>query len=255
MAFTDFYPVTLALFAAAASGLVGSFALMKRMTIAGDVISHIALPGLGLALLMKANPLVGAAATLTIGMFLIWHLEKRTNLSAETAIGVMFAASVAIGALITPEGDIIDALFGGFPGITAAGFALGIAATLGIILFILAFKDKLIIALFSPELAISSGINLNRLNLYFLLIFALTVLTGLQFLGGLLMGALIIIPAAIGRQLTHTLSAFLFASAAASVASVAIGFFLASRWGFSLGPAIVTVAAFLFAISLLKKKK
>ncbi len=69
------YSIILALLTAFAAGLVGSFALMKRMSLAGDVISHIALPGLGLALLFGFNPLLGAASTLFLGTILIWRLQ------------------------------------------------------------------------------------------------------------------------------------------------------------------------------------
>src|SRR5882672_12603427 len=89
------YPITLALFTALAAGLVGSFALMKRMSLAGDVISHIALPGLGLALLFHFNPLVGAAATLFLGTLLIWRLQQGGTLTTEVAIGVIFTAALA----------------------------------------------------------------------------------------------------------------------------------------------------------------
>lgn len=248
------YSIILALMTAVAAGLVGSFALMKRITLAGDVMSHVALPGLGLAFLWKINPLIGGAATLLVGTILIWHLEKRTELTTDTAIGVIFAASVALGAIVTPEGDLIDALFGGFKTPSFIEFGIGIIASLLIIAFILAFKNKLIIGLFSPELASATGINVSRLNLYFLLIFSLTVILGLQFLGALLAGALLIVPAAVGRQLAHTLPGFLIASVVASLASVGIGFTLASRYNLSLGPAIVISSAALFVLSLMKKK-
>ena len=83
----------LMLLTALAAGLVGSFALMKRMSLAGDVISHIALPGLGLALLFQINPLIGAAAALLIGTVLIWHLQKGGTLTTDVAIGVIFTGS------------------------------------------------------------------------------------------------------------------------------------------------------------------
>ncbi|HJP91574.1 MAG TPA: metal ABC transporter permease [Pyrinomonadaceae bacterium] len=91
------YSVILALLTAFAAGLVGSFALMKRMSLAGDVISHIALPGLGLALLLHFNPLAGAAATLLLGTLLIWRLQSGGTLTADIAIGVIFVAALAIG--------------------------------------------------------------------------------------------------------------------------------------------------------------
>jgi len=254
----------LMLLTALAAGLVGSFALMKRMSLAGDVISHIALPGLGLALLFQINPLIGAAAALLIGTILIWHLQKGGTLTTDVAIGVIFTGALAIGTLVTPSEDLIEALFGGIQSLDLLWFGLGILAVLLIVWFTFTFRHQLVLSLFSPELAAVSGVNVSRLNLYFLLIFSLTVLLGLQALGALLVGALIIIPAAIGRQLTHTLTAFLVTSSAASVMSVGIGFLLARFYphftighatlNLTPGPAIISVATILFVFSLLRKK-
>ncbi len=264
MSSPEIYSIVLMLLTALAAGLVGSFALMKRMSLAGDVISHIALPGLGLALLFQINPLIGAAAALLIGTVLIWHLQKGGTLTTDVAIGVIFTGALAIGTLVTPSEDLIEALFGGFQSLDLLWFGLGIVAVLLIVWFTFSFRHQLILSLFSPELAAVSGVNVSRLNLYFLLIFSLTVLLGLQALGALLVGALIIIPAAIGRQLTHTLTAFLVTSSAASVMSVGIGFLLARFYphftighatlNLTPGPAIISVATILFVFSLLRKK-
>lgn len=74
---SEIYSVILALLFAITAGLVGSFALMKRMLLAGDVISHIALPGLGLAFLLNFSPLLGGGTTLFLGTLLVWQLQKR----------------------------------------------------------------------------------------------------------------------------------------------------------------------------------
>src|ERR1039457_4537134 len=198
------YAVVLALLFAVAAGLVGSFALMKRMLLASDVVSHVALPGLGLAFLFGFNPLIGGAATLLLGTLVIWHLQKKTGLPTEAMIGVVFAGSVAIGAVLTPKEDLVEALFGRFQELSLAAFLVGIVAVFLIILVIFRFKDELILGLFSPELAAATGVKLERLTLYFLLAFSLSVLVGLRFLGSLLAGALIIIPATTGRRLTRS---------------------------------------------------
>lgn len=253
---TDALSITLAVFAAAAAGLVGAFALMKRTVLAGDVMSHIAIPGLGLAILWKIDPLAGGGLTLLAGILLIWHLQKSTELSAEAAIGVIFASSVALGALlIHSTEDLIDALFGGFGNLSWGQFAFGISASLAIIVALWLMRNRLILALFSPELAASSGIRVNAVNLWFLVIFGLAILVSLRFLGALLVGSLIIIPASAARQLTHTLGRFLIASVALSVASMLIGFAIASHYALEQGPTIVVVAAAIFALSLFKPKK
>jgi ABC-type Mn2+/Zn2+ transport system permease subunit len=264
MSASELYAVILASLVALAAGLIGGFALMKRMSLAGDVVSHIALPGLGLALVFHINPLIGAAATLLLGTFLIWHLEKSRTVTTDVAIGVIFTAALAVGTVVTPSEDLIEALFGGFQSLTKASFTLGIIGVASIIGFISIFREKLILGLFSPELASATGINVSRINLYYLLMFSLTVLLGLRFLGALLVGALIIVPAATGRQLTHNLAAFLTASSVASVSSVLIGFTISRYYptviigpvtfNLALGPAIISVATLLFLLSLLRRK-
>ena len=252
----ELYSLILAITSAAAAGVIGGFALMKRTVIAGDVMSHIAIPGLGLALLWNVNPLVGGGATLLLGSVLIWHLEKRTGLSTEAAIGVIFAGSVALGALlINSSEDLIDALFGGFGSVSSGEFAFGLAASTFAIITVWTLRNKFVIGLFSQELAVATKIDVHRLNLWFLILFALTVLSGLRFLGALLAGALIIVPASAARQLTHSLGAFLATSTTLSVLSVILGFFISRAYGLDFGPTVVVAASTFFALSLLKKKK
>lgn len=254
MNIAEVYWISLALLTAAAAGLVGSFALLKKAVLAGDAMSHIALPGLGLAILFQINPLIGGAMTLFLGTLLIWQLQKTTGLSTDAMIGVIFATSLALGALITPNEDLIEALFGGFGSMTPGEFIIGVSGALFVIGFILKYRSKLILALFSPDLAAVSNIDINRLNLNFLLIFSLTIILGLRFLGALLVGALLIIPAAIGRQLTHTLSSFLTISSLAGVVSVGAGRLISSYYDLSPGPTIICVAAAVFLLSLMKKQ-
>ncbi len=245
--------ITLALVAAFAAGLVGGFAQLKRIILAGDVMSHIALPGLGLAFLYDVNPLVGGAATLLLGVVLIWRIEEKTGLATDTTIGVIFAASVALGALITPEGDLIDALFGGLKNPTSSEFAVGMALATLVVLGLLLLKDRLILTFFSPELAEVAGVSVSRTNLFFLVIFAAALMVGLSFLGALLAGSLIIIPAAIARQMTHRLELFMAISAGSAVLATAAGLFLSSHYALPLGPTIVATASALFGLSLFKK--
>jgi len=251
---SEIYGIILTLMFAVAAGLVGSFALMKKMLLAADVISHVALPGLGVAFLFGFNPLFGGAATLFLGTLLIWQLQRKTGLATDAMIGVVFAGSLAVGAALTPKEDLVEALFGSFQTLTLSAFLIGAAAVLLVILVAVRFRDQFLLSLFSPELAAAVGVRLDRLNLYFLLIFSLTVLVGLRFMGALLAGALVIIPAATGRQLSSNIRRFLFTSSAISVLAVALGLAV-SRYlpRFSLGPTIAIISALLFAISLFRR--
>jgi ABC-type Mn2+/Zn2+ transport system permease subunit len=243
----------LGLVTAVVAGVVGSFALMKRMTLAGDVVSHLALPGLGVAFLWKINPLVGAAATLAIGILLIDQLQRRSGLATETAIGVVFVAALAIGTLLTPSEDLMDALFGGFGTITPLAFAAALAGCVAVLVLMYVLRHELIVIIFSPDLAASMKVNVARVNFLYLGAFGITILLGLRFLGALLVGAMIIVPAAIGRRFATTLDRFLVASSIASVAAVGLGYAVAVRFHLPLGPAIVGTASAMFGASLLKR--
>src|SRR4029077_6450385 len=86
---------------ALAAGLVGCFAVMRRMALAGDALSHVALPGIGIALDPHVDPVFGASAMLFFGALLVWAIEDRSRLATETIIGVIFSAALAVGSLVT----------------------------------------------------------------------------------------------------------------------------------------------------------
>jgi len=251
------YTLLLEVLFALAAGLVGCFALMKRMLLASDVLSHLALPGLGLAFLLKVNPLLGGAATLFLGTLLVWQLQKKTGLAADASIGVVFAAALALGAALTPSEDLLEALFGAAQKLSLGGLLLGLAAAIGVVLAVLGFKDRLTLTVFSPELAAATGLQVDRIELYFLLVFTVTILIGLRFMGALLSSALIILPAATARQLTSGLSRFMAVSMAVSVLSVLVGSLLNAFVvrASTAAPAIVIISAVLFALSLLSRAK
>jgi zinc transport system permease protein len=247
----------LAIFFSLAAGLVGCLALMKRMLLASDVISHLALPGIGIALLLKESPIVGGAVTLFLGTVLVWRLQKKTGLATESAIGVIFATALAIGAAVIPNEDLAESLFGELGTISHIGFIFGMAAVLIVIVSIFLLRDQLSLSIISPDLAATTGVNVSRLDLRFLLLFSLTVLVGLRFMGALLASSLIIMPAATARQLADKLANFVLLTVAASLLSVIAGLLLnAFLFKFSTAaPTITMFSALLFGASLLVKSK
>jgi ABC-type Mn2+/Zn2+ transport system permease subunit len=254
--FTDLEPTALALsiVTAIAAGLIGCFAIMRRMALAADAISHVALPGIGIALALRINPLLGAGAMLFFGALLIWALERRARIATETVIGVVFSAALAAGSLMSSREELVEALFGG-PGSLATGEAIfGFVAALAIIAFVIKTRSRLVLTLASADVARTAGVNVALLNLLYLEAFALTVALGLRYLGVLLMGSLIIIPAATAKRLATRLSVFLALAAAIAVLSTALGTFAASLLHRPTGPMIISVAALFFLASLFRSR-
>lgn len=240
---------------AVAAGLIGSFALMRRMTLAADALSHVALPGIGIAILLRVHPLAGALVALIAGAVLIWSLEQRTRLATETVIGVVFSAALAVGAMLTTGEELMNALFGAPATLSSAELVAGLAGAIAVIAFVLVERDRLIVMFLSSDVARSAGIDVRRLSLLYLLAFALTVALGLRYLGALLMGSLIIIPAATARQLARNLNGMLMTSVVMAILATFAGTFLASQFHRETGPLIVSVAAACFLLALLKPRR
>lgn len=241
--------------ASAAAGLLGSFVVLRRMVLAADALSHVALPGIGLALLLNINPLAGAMFALLAGTLLIWGIERRGRLSTETIVGVVFSAALALGSLMTSGDELIHALLGRPTELARWELAIGLAAALGVIVFLTIRKDQILVSIVSRDIARSMGIQLAWLDLQFMLAFAVTVGVGIRYLGVLLMGSLVIIPAATAKLVAASLRRMMFVSVSVAVVSTGVGAVIGAALGRETGPPIVLVAAALFLVALLKKTK
>jgi len=238
---------------AVAAGLVGSFAVMRRMSLAADPLSHVALPGIGIALALHIHPVFGAVIALVFGALLVWVVEERGGATTESVIGVVFSAALAIGSIMTTGEDLIEALFGGAGALTWSEKIFGLLVATAIVLFIIVFRNSLVIMMVSPDIARTAGINVRWFDLLYLECFALTIALGLRYLGVLLMGALIIIPAATSKRLSHDLKSMLWFSVMLSVISTTVGSGIAVHLHREAGPIIVLVATALFLLSLIPR--
>jgi ABC-type Mn2+/Zn2+ transport system permease subunit len=240
---------------AVAAGLVGCFAVMRRMTLASDAISHVALPGIALALALHLHPMIGGLAALLLGTILIWALEHKTGIPTETVIGVVFSVALAVGTMLTSGEELIEALLGAPEGIGRIESLLGLAGAVVVIAFVLRARDRLVIALVSPDLARTVGIDVAHLDLLFLLAFALTVALGLRYLGVLLMGSLLIIPAATAKHLASSLNGMFLIAIVVAVTATVLGLLAAPRLHVEPGPLIVALAGGMFFVGLLRRRR
>ena len=240
---------------AMAAGLVGCFAVMRRMSLAADAMAHVALPGIGVALAFHVHPILGGMAMLLAGTLLIWSLERRTHISTETIIGVVFSAALAVGSMLATGDELIEALLGTPGTLDTPEIAVGLVGAAAVIAFILTQRNRLVLALLSADIARPAGIDVARLDLFYLLAFAVTVGLGLRYLGVLLMGSLIIIPAATAKLLARNLDGMLGIAVAVAVLSTVAGECAAARLHRATGPVIITIAAGLFFVGALARRR
>jgi zinc transport system permease protein len=247
-----FYILLIGALVGAASGYLGSFMVLKRMSLVGDALSHVALPGIAIALTFGVNPMLGALIALAIAIFGIWYLAEHSEVYPEALVGVFFTASLSLGLLITPEPELLEALFGDIDKITTFD---GLMVLLGaVIIFIITtlISKRLLLGVVSEDLAKSQKINVSKINLIYLLLVGLVVALGVKFLGTLLTGAMVIIPAVTAKNLAKNIRSFQMISIVIGVLSSVIGILIAKYFGISSGPAVVLTAVAFFIISYFK---
>ncbi len=235
---------------AIAAGLVGSFAVMRRMSLASDAMSHVALPGIGIAVAFHVHPLLGAVAALAAGTALVWGLEHRTRISTETIIGVVFSLALALGALLSTGEELMDALLGTPSTLQPWELALGIVGVAAVVVFIVTQRSRLVLTQLSTDVARTAGVAVARIELLYLFAFSMTVALGLRYLGVLLMGSLIIIPAATAKLVARSLDEMLAVAVGCAIVSTIVGELIAIHMDRPTGPVIITVAGAIFFLSL-----
>jgi zinc transport system permease protein len=232
----------------ASSGAIGSFVLLRRMALAGDALSHVALPGIALAIAYHVDPFWGVLAFLVPAAALVWWLEERTHLHPETLVGLLFTTSLAVGILAIPQIEILESLFGGFPTLTWTAL-IGISIV-GAVLIVSTFlaAQRFTLATVASELC-TPRVK-RRSDLLLLLIFAVIVSLGIKLVGTLLMGALTVIPASVARNSAFSFKQYMLSSTAAGAMIAASGAIAAHRYGWTPGPTIVLFGSALFVLSL-----
>ncbi|OGM97969.1 MAG: hypothetical protein A2817_02825 [Candidatus Yanofskybacteria bacterium RIFCSPHIGHO2_01_FULL_39_8b] len=236
------------------AGYVGSFMVLRKMSLVGDALSHVALPGIAIALLMNINPFFGAFTALLLAILIIWFLEKKTELPSETLVGIMFTLSLALGLLLTPEPELLEALSGDITKVTFFDLWLTLALSMVIIWTLKRIADNLMLGIISKELAMSLKIPIHKINFIFLFLAAFIVALGIKVAGTMLTGSLVIIPAAAAKNISVNLSQYSKWALIFGALSAAAGLLSASYFDISPGPTIILSAGMIFLGTLVFKK-
>ena len=232
------------------AGYLGAFMILRRMSLVGDALSHVALPGIAIALLFNINPFIGATFALIVAIIGVAILERKTTLPSETLIGIFFTLSLALGLILTPEPELLEALFGDITKVTFNDLILTAVSVVAILLIIPKITKGLVLGIMSKDLTRSMGIKINVINFIFLFMVSVVVALGLKVAGTLLMGSLVIIPAAAAKNLSNSLSSYSLWAMLFGALSSLIGIFISIYIGFTSGPVIVLASGAIFLITL-----
>lgn len=204
------------------SGVLGSFAVLRRQSLLGDALSHAALPGVCVAFLFFGREigalLIGAGISSLLGVWFIRILTQTTRLKQDAAMGIILTSWFALGiALLTyiqsletaSQAGLDKFIFGQAAAIRLSDVIL-VAVVGGICLMVvLAFWKELKLMTFDLEFAQANGYPVRFLDAILSLLVVVAIVLGLQLAGVILMVGLLIAPGVAARQWTHSMAQML----------------------------------------------
>ncbi|PWH83772.1 zinc transporter [Algibacter marinivivus] len=269
LVFTDYTLRTITLGTAilgAVTGMLGSFAVLRKQSLLGDAISHAALPGIAIAFLITGAKdsnvlLLGALISGLIGTFWIRGIISKTHLKSDTALGLILSLFFGFGMLLLTfiqkqpnanQAGLDKYLFGQAATLVESDVWM-MAIVTGICLFVLLlFWKEFKILLFDADYTKTLGFNTKLIDILITSFIVLAIVLGLQTVGVVLMSAMLLAPAAAARQWTNSLSVMVFLSAIFGAFSGVFGTAVsASQNNLSTGPVIVIVAGVFVLVSFI----
>ena len=237
------------------AGPLGCFIIWRRMAYFGDTLSHAALLGVALGLLMNINLTLSVFVVSVVVSLALMTMQKRASLSADALLGLLAHSSLAIGLVVLAfmtwiRFDLMGLLFGDILAISKLDIAV-IYGGGALVLAVLALIWKPLFAVtVSAELANAEGVKGDQANLIFMLLLAVIVAISMKITGVLLITAMLIIPAATARRFASGPEQMAFIAALCGVAAVFGGLFGSLEFDTPSGPSIVVAALVLFVASL-----
>jgi zinc transport system permease protein len=241
---------------AAVTGPLGSFVVWRRMAYFGDTLSHSALLGVALGLLLGLSPNLGVVLVSASLAVLLAMLQQWGRLASDTLLGIFSHSALSLGlvAIAFMPGlrlDLMGYLFGDILAVTAADLAW-IYAGGGLVLAALAAIWRPLLALtVHEELARVEGAPVILVRLIFMLLIALVIAVAMKIVGILLITSLLIIPAASARRLARNPEQMAGLAVVSGWLAVALGLWGSLQWDTPTGPSVVVAAAALFLLSQL----
>jgi ABC-type Mn2+/Zn2+ transport system permease subunit/Mn-dependent DtxR family transcriptional regulator len=248
-------------------GLLGSFIVLRNMSLVGDALAHAILPGIVVSFVLVGYNVfgffLGAVGAGLLTAFAITWIQQKGGTKNDAAIGIAFTAMFSLGVIgisqvSKQEGvhlDLKDFLFGNILGVSNVDLQLTATITLIIILGIIFFYRPLFATTFQPVIAQTMGISVEKVHYLLMLMLSFAVVASLQSVGVILVVSMLITPASTALLIEDRLEKVIVLSGVLGIISAVSGLILAIVLDTTPGPAIALTATFIYLIALLLAPK
>ncbi|AWX54945.1 MULTISPECIES: metal ABC transporter permease [Brevibacillus] len=240
-------------------GVIGSFIILRGMSLMGDAISHAVLPGVALSYAFGINFFVGAVLTGVLTAVGIGYVSQNSRIKNDTAIGILFTSAFAIGiimvTMLKSSTDLYHILFGNVLAVRSSDMWVTVGIGVIVIVTVYAFFKELLLTSFDPTIAAAYGLRNNLIHYLLMTLLTMVTVASLQTVGIVLVVAMLITPAATAYLLTDRLSTMIFLAGGFGMLSSVIGLYFSFTYNLASGATIVVVATVFFFLAFLFSRK
>jgi ABC-type Mn2+/Zn2+ transport system permease subunit len=240
---------------AVACAIVGTFVVLRGLAFIGDALAHGVLPGIAGAILLGLPGIGGAVVGAAVMIAGVGVVRRRSRLSGDTAIGLLFVGMLALGVVIVSRsdsfsGDLTRILFGEVLGISWDDVWLQLGAAVAVAAVAVACARPFLLLAFDREHARVAGFSAELYEWLMLGMVALTVVVSFQTVGTLLVFGMLVAPPATAALLARRIGAMMAVAAALGALSVVAGLLLSYHYDLAAGASIVLVEVAVFFVVL-----
>ena len=238
--------------------VIGAYVITRGRAFMGDALAHSVIPGMVVAALLHFSPFFAAVPTGIVIALLMGTVSRRTGISEDTSIGIVFAGMFALGLVmlsVVPNinVNIEDLLLGQVLGVTQTDVYVSLALTALVLLGLYAFHRQLVYTTFDQIGASVVGIKTSLVEYILLALLALVIVIGIQAAGIVLVMAMLITPAATAYLLARRFVGVMIIGALVGATSAVIGLYLSFHADLPSGPAMALFATLMFAVAAVVK--
>lgn len=233
---------------------VGMFVVAKRYAMISDTLAHVALAALSLSIVLHSAPLPTIAIATVLASLGIEYLRNSGRFSGEQVLSLFLSGSLSVAIIImsiTNTSGIQGILFGSLATVSRNDVATILVATAAVLCGTLLLFPQLLSTVFHDELARINGVRVKQLHYFIVISAALTITLSLRIVGGLLVGALMVIPVLAAHQLRLSFGKTTIAAVLCAILSVIFGFIFSILWNVPSGATIVLCALMMCTLASL----
>jgi zinc transport system permease protein len=245
---------------ATVAGPLGSFVVWRRMAYFGDTLSHAALLGVALGLLLDVSPILAVTAGCVLLAVLLVVLQQRQPLASDTLLGILAHSTLSLGLVVLSfmqdvRIDLMSYLFGDLLAVGSGDLLWILGGSLLVLLVLLPLWRSLLAITVHEELARVEGLPVAGIRLALMLLIAVVIAVAMKIVGVLLITSLLIIPAAAAQRHARTPEQMALGASLLGMLAVCAGLALSWYQDTPAGPSIVVAAATLFLLSFVLPRR